>query len=156
MGKTLAGILLLIVLALAPVAVSRFGFAGEVWLWHVGFLVCWRSSWENIYTALVLFRVVCWALLWPVCFVRFVYFSFLGSLSIVVESLWYCLLVTNTPAAGYQSAAAFWSPASDHLVFSVGNVVNGILLCFLRNWMLLIGLLLCSDKHKIRTLSFKV
>lgn len=32
MGETLAGILLLIVLALAPVAVSRFGFAGDVWL----------------------------------------------------------------------------------------------------------------------------
>lgn len=50
-GETLAGILLLIVLALAPVAVSKFGFAGDVWVW--------QKILENICTALVLLKVVC-------------------------------------------------------------------------------------------------
>lgn len=57
-GETLAVIKLLIVPALAPLVVSQFDFAGDVWLWHIGFSVCWRSCWENICTALVLLKVV--------------------------------------------------------------------------------------------------
>lgn len=60
-------------------------------------------------------------------------FSFHGSLSTVVESLWYRSLVTShlqLVINQHSEATAFWPPASDRLVFSVVNVINGILSCF--------------------------